>query len=86
MIDQPDLDFGAPLPPLPVKPLRGGYARRPGGGPDGETCGSCAHLVRRGHHDKTYFKCSLVAETRGPGTDIRKRSPACELWGNGGEA
>lgn len=80
MTDQPDLDFGVALPPLPVRPLRGGYARRPGGGPEGETCGSCAHLASHGGGNRTYYKCGLVAWTHGAATDIRKRSPACELW------
>jgi hypothetical protein len=76
---QPDLDFGAPLPPLAERPARGGYAWPPGSGPAGETCGSCRHLVAHGR-TRNYWKCGLVAWTHGAATDIRKRSPACELW------
>ncbi len=48
-------------------------------GPAGETCGSCANLVHHGR-SRCYFKCGLIAWTHGPGTDIRKRDPACSLW------
>lgn len=44
-----------------------------------ETCGSCAHLVVRSRN-RTYFKCGLMPETHGPGTDIRKKWPACTEW------
>lgn len=57
----------------------GGYARPPGTGPAGETCGSCAFLtanVRR----RRYWKCGRTEWTFGAATDIRRRSPACELW------
>lgn len=58
-----------------------GYAAPPGTGPEGETCGSCAHhaTVR---HASIYHKCGLLRQawTRGQATDIRVRSPACKLW------
>lgn len=57
-----------------------GYAVAPGSGPDGETCGTCCHLVTREFANK-YFKCGLVKYTGGPATDIRKKSPACHKWG-----
>ena len=44
-----------------------------------ETCGSCGHLVVR-RRNRTYFKCGLVPMTFGPGTDIRKKWPACVKW------
>lgn len=47
---------------------------------DGETCGSCAHCVVRDFHGRNYIKCGLMVETRGPGTDIRKKWPACDRW------
>lgn len=53
--------------------------RRPLMGND-ETCGTCAHCIRVGHTSRTYFKCDLVPVTRGPGTDIRLRWPACRSW------
>lgn len=58
-----------------------GYIRPPGTGPDGETCGSCRHLVRR-RLAKTYLKCGLAEAkwTGGGGSDVRARSPACEMW------
>lgn len=58
-----------------------GYAARPGSGPAGETCKSCEHYVRRDWGDK-YRKCGLMRAkwTRGPGSDIKARSPACAKW------
>lgn len=47
--------------------------------PEGETCGSCAHhRVKR--YSKSYHKCGLTQDSRGPATDIRVRWPACEKW------
>lgn len=45
----------------------------------GEICGSCDHLVVR-RRNRTYFKCGLMPETHGAGTDIRKKWPACTEW------
>jgi len=61
-----------------------GYAARPGSGPEGESCKTCKHLSRV-RHAKTYLKCGLVkhAWTAGPKTDIRAKSPACQLWERG---
>lgn len=76
-----------PLMLLPASALLGitipqrGHAARPGTGPEGETCGSCAHYsVQR--YSKTYRKCALTkaAWTHGPGTDIRAKDPACSKW------
>lgn len=47
--------------------------------PPGETCGSCA-FFRVKKYGGTYFKCALQADTKGPGTDIRKSWPACAQW------
>lgn len=60
-----------------------GYAARPGTGPAGETCGTCEHFCwSHPGGRRHYLKCGLVRKnwTHGPGTDILKRSPACELW------
>lgn len=59
-----------------------GYPRRPGSGPAGETCRTCAHHRATGAGRKNYFKCFLLKFrwTHGPGTDIRLKSPACNLW------
>ena len=58
-----------------------GYAAPPGTGPEGETCGSCAHHVIR-QFAKDYHKCALMRTywTGGGATDIRVRSPACKRW------
>lgn len=59
----------------------GGYAAKPGTGPDGEDCGTCRHIERI-RYAKTYLKCGLMRHvwTGGPGTDIRAGSPACDKW------
>lgn len=82
--------FGQPLPPPPAvdrhgKPKRkptmaNGYAAPPGTGPACETCRSCAHSTLQGGTAGRYWKCALVKSTRGPGTDIRLKSPACRYW------
>lgn len=48
-----------------------------GPGPEGQTCGDCAHLTRR---SGKYFKCGRQSITSGPGTDIRKKDEACRLF------
>ena len=62
-------------------PVPGGYAAVPGTGPEGETCKTCAHIVRK-QMSKTYIKCGLMRErwTGGGKTDIRAKSPACKQW------
>jgi hypothetical protein len=59
-----------------------GHAGTPGTGPAGETCKSCANLVRIKYHGRPYRKCGLMrnAWTHGPGSDIRARDPACHRW------
>lgn len=53
-----------------------------GKGPDGATCRTCRFLT--GHRiTKTYFKCGRQVITRGPGTDIRAKDPACRLYEEG---
>jgi hypothetical protein len=52
----------------------------PGSGPSGETCGSCRNKYRTTGFARTYLKCALVPPTRGPGTDIRAKTPACARW------
>ena len=91
MIDR-DL-FGEPIAPLEERSRQEdkrakrrrqdkpkGYAAPPGSGPAGETCKSCAHSYRRDGGAKTYRKCDLVKATKGPGSDILFRSPACSRW------
>jgi len=60
--------------PLNGKPLRE---------PRGKTCGSCAHCVDSGARShKTFWKCAIDRPnwTRGPGSDLRKKWPACASW------
>lgn len=61
---------------------RRGHAARPGSGPEGQTCGSCRHYTRRITRGGTFRKCGLTKATwtGGPGSDIRKKDPACHLW------
>jgi hypothetical protein len=58
-----------------------GYVSPPGTGPEGETCKSCRHVVRR-TCSRVYYKCGLARSiwTRGRGSDILMGSPACEKW------
>lgn len=66
----------------PRRVLRKGHAGNPGRGPKAETCGSCANYASVNYHDKSYRKCELSRAnwSHGPGTDIRKKDPACEFW------
>lgn len=59
-----------------------GYAGLPGSGPEGETCKTCAFLVRRGGCTRIYLKCgkNRCRWTNGPGSDIKAGSPACQFW------
>jgi hypothetical protein len=75
--------FGNPSPaPMPKNKV-GGYAHKPGTGPEGENCKSCTHVISWTWHDRRYYKCELVKPTHGPGTDIRLKSPACWAWNPG---
>ncbi len=59
-----------------------GHASPPGTGPPSETCGTCQFCITVRHHDKLYRKCGLMEQfwTHGPGTDIRRKDPACRDW------
>jgi hypothetical protein len=59
-----------------------GHAAPPGSGPAGETCRTCEHYTRRHFHDYVHRKCGLMKArwTKGPGSDIRAKDPACRLW------
>lgn len=83
MTSQPDLFGDAPAPEKKRKTTRAnGYAWRPGTGPKGETCASCAHKFRKTYLSKPVYKCSLARERWGRTrrTDILVRSPACKYW------
>ena len=45
----------------------------------GKTCKTCS-LKRASGNNRTYYKCRLVKQTHGPGTDIRLKSPACSYY------
>ena len=60
-----------------------GYAARPGTGPEGEKCKTCAHkYANEMRSGKVFWKCQLMRHcwTGGTGTDIRVNSPACSRW------
>ena len=75
----------APLMVLPESAKRRmkmrGHAAQPGGGPTGERCGTCAHVVAKALA-KRYWKCGLRRGgwTGGAASDVRLRDPACEKW------
>jgi len=75
--DQLDM-LGGPPAKFVKNPVHG-YAARPGSGPAGESCRTCACSYSKAL-GKNYWKCSLVKATGGPGTDIRLKSPACSQW------
>lgn len=58
-----------------------GYFGPPGAGPEGQTCGTCAHLCCIAM-SKRYWKCGRARGkwTHGRATDILVRSPACIGW------
>jgi hypothetical protein len=69
--------YGSTVPPQ-------GYANAPGTGPEGETCGTCAHCRVRTFHRGTrkarrFYKCGLMTQawTSSRATDVCARSPAC---------
>lgn len=75
--DQLDM-LGGPPAKFVKNPVHG-YAARPGSGPAGESCRTCACAYQRSMA-RSYWKCALVKATGGPGTDIRLKSPACSQW------
>jgi len=84
--DIPDKEFA--LTPTERKKLHRkstqpkGHAGTPGRGPAGETCGTCAAYTLRNGGARNYRKCfkNRGRWTGGPGSDIRKKDPACELF------
>lgn len=62
-----------------------GYAADPGTGPDGETCGTCTHILRVKNWSgrKHWAKCGHPRGYRSHSTasDIKVRAPACLHWG-----
>jgi hypothetical protein len=62
--------------------VKNGYAAPPGTGPDGKTCKDCTHKRSMANGAKHFIKCELrrATWTRGEGTDILARSPACSQF------
>lgn len=58
------------------------YAGTPGRGPTDKVCGQCAHYTRTQCGAGIYLKCGLNRGrwTSGAGTDIKAKTPACELF------
>lgn len=88
MCNQTDL-LGDPIqPPHPTSKGKrkntkpNGYFTRPGSGPAGETCKTCAHRVHKQLSGKVVSKCDKArgAWTNGRGSDILASSPACSGW------
>lgn len=81
--------FGGSAPAKSMAPARsprpGGYADRPGTGPEGESCGTCANCRAKRGASKTFYKCVLMLAswTGSRGTDVLLRSPACSKWSPG---
>ena len=78
----PDVDLFGEDVRDPVRLSFGAYPYKPGSGPSGERCGTCAHchLSPRRNPRLRPYKCDLVVETFETGTDIRLKSPACWAW------
>lgn len=49
-------------------------------GPEGETCGTCGHFIRKEFNGRTYFKCAMIGDSNCDASDIRKGQPACRDW------
>ena len=45
----------------------------------GKKCKECEHLKVK-QRAKNYFKCKLIGDTNGPGTDKRLNDPACDRF------
>ena len=64
------------------RPKRTATPYSPGTGPDGETCGTCAHAVVKPMESRNYWKCGEAkgAWTNSVNSDIRLKWPACRGW------
>lgn len=74
--------------PKVLSPRPAGYAAQPGTGPEGETCGTCAHCRKKTGHAKVFYKCALMlsAWTHGRDSDVLLKSPACKQFQPGSPA
>lgn len=41
------------------------------------TCNDCRFCATVGYHTRSYVKCNAVPATHGPGSDTRRKWPAC---------
>jgi hypothetical protein len=48
-------------------------------GSDDKKCRTCANVMRKYYHQKTYYKCKELGNSGGEGTDIRLKY-VCDLW------
>jgi hypothetical protein len=77
-LPEPLFPHTAPTDPRPeqLKTMHGDYGLTPG-----QTCGGCVHCALRPGNKRSYYKCTLFGRyTSGPGTDWRKKWPACGGW------
>jgi len=75
--------FGEPVNERPFKsPPDLAHPAKPGTGPAGETCGTCAHCCRTRPGGRNYYKCFLIKKnwTNGPGSDLRLKDLACMFF------
>ena len=83
--------FGAEMTPDEVKAAKGVKRKDPipsghycpkGTGPEGETCKTCRHCVRREGVQGHFLKCAKAKAkwTGGRKSDIRAHDAACKGW------
>lgn len=59
-----------------------GYAAKPGTGPRGQRCATCAYCLEVVQGVHRVRKCQVVVRkwTPGPETNIKHNAPACSEW------
>lgn len=75
-MEQFELDLGVGKVKPPAKhpsPM----VRKYGLSANDETCKTCKHLYRKEYQAGAYYKCELLGNTNGAGTDIRLKWDAC---------
>lgn len=71
------------LPLLALPKSRKKIRRRAGisPGPDGETCGTCHHILTHDTGRQKFFKCGLVWNGgKSAASDIKKKNRSCNRW------
>lgn len=77
-LPEPAFPHSEPADPRPaqLKTMHSDYGIMPD-----QTCGGCVHCALRPGGARSYYKCTLYGRyTSGPGTDWRKKWPACGGW------